>query len=182
MNFIQTYIKDLIYIEPSAYEDARGFFYESYNKEQFDIGIGKDVNFVQDNHSSSCKNVIRGIHLQKSPYAQGKLVRVVKGSILDIAIDLRKDSPTFMQYFSIELNESNKKQLWIPEGFGHAFLSLSDDANLVYKTTSFYNKDSEITIAWNDPDLKIKWPIKLGDIIISDKDKIGISIEDYIKY
>jgi len=117
---------------------------------------------------------LRGIHLQKSPHSQGKLVRVVSGSVLDYAIDLRKDSKTYLKYFSLELNTENNLQLWIPEGFGHAFLALTDNATVHYKTSNFYNKDSELTIRWDDPKININWPIDLSELIISDKDKAGI--------
>ena len=176
MKFNKTYINELFYIEPTLYEDERGYFYESYNKNIFDEYVGKDIKFVQDNHSCSSRDTIRGIHLQKDPYAQGKLVRVISGAILDIAIDLRKDSMTYLKYFAIELNETNKLQLYIPEGFGHAFLALADNSNLVYKSSNFYNKNSEVTIKWNDPSIAIDWPIQNDAILISDKDQNGINL------
>lgn len=169
-----TPIKDLFIIEPEIYNDSRGSFYESFNKKRFSELINKDINFVQDNQSCSKKNVLRGIHLQESPYSQGKLVRVVNGSIIDYAIDLRKNSSTYLEYFSLELNTKNNLQLWIPEGFGHAFLSLTDEAKVHYKTTDFYNKDSELTIRWDDPKINISWPLNNSEMIISDKDKSGI--------
>jgi dTDP-4-dehydrorhamnose 3,5-epimerase len=176
MEYKKTHIKDLFFIKPTVHQDLRGYFFESYNKNSFDQFAGKDIEFVQDNHSSSTKNTLRGIHLQKEPYAQGKLVRVIHGSVLDIAIDLRKESPTYLKYFSIELTAKNKLQLYIPEGFGHAFLALSDNANLAYKTTNFYKKDAEITIMWDDPLIGIDWPIAHEKLLISDKDKNGIYI------
>lgn len=176
MEYKKTHIKDLFFIKPTVHKDLRGYFFESYNKNSFDQFAGKDIEFVQDNHSCSTKNTLRGIHLQKEPYAQGKLVRVIYGSVLDIAIDLRKESPTYLKYFSIELTAKNKLQLYIPEGFGHAFLALSDNANLAYKTTNFYKKDSEITIMWDDPLIGIDWPIAHEKLLISDKDKNGIYI------
>ena len=169
-----TPIEDLFVIEPETYDDSRGSFFESFNKKKFSELINKDINFVQDNQSCSKKNVLRGIHLQKSPYSQGKLVRVVNGSIIDYAIDLRKNSKTYLEYFSLELNTKNNLQLWIPEGFGHAFLSLTDNAKVHYKATNFYNKDSELTIRWDDPKINISWPLNNSEMTISNKDKSGI--------
>ncbi|MAN35600.1 MAG: dTDP-4-dehydrorhamnose 3,5-epimerase [Candidatus Marinimicrobia bacterium] len=174
MKIYNTSIEDLKIIEPKIFNDSRGIFFESFNKEKFCRLLGKNIDFVQDNQSHSKKNVLRGIHLQKSPHSQGKLVRVVSGSVLDYAIDLRKDSKTYLKYFSLELNTENNLQLWIPEGFGHAFLALTDNATVHYKTSNFYNKDSELTIRWDDPKININWPIDLSELIISDKDKAGI--------
>ncbi len=174
MRIHKTPIKDLLIVEPETYGDSRGSFFESFNKKKFCKLLGKDIDFVQDNQSSSKKNVLRGIHLQKSPYSQGKLVRVVNGAITDYAIDLRKDSKSYLKYFSLELNTVNNLQLWIPEGFGHAFLALTDNATVHYKATNFYNRDSELTIRWNDPKINIDWMIKSSEMIISEKDKAGI--------
>ena len=174
MKINKTPIKDLLIVEPETYDDSRGSFFESFNKRKFCKFLGRDIDFVQDNQSLSKKNVLRGIHLQKSPYAQGKLVRVVNGAILDYAIDLRKESKTYLKYFSLELNVENKLQLWIPEGFGHAFLALTDNAIVHYKASDFYNKDSELTIRWDDPKININWPIESSKMIISEKDKAGI--------
>lgn len=174
MKIYNTSIEDLKIIEPKIFNDSRGIFFESFNKEKFCRLLGKNIDFVQDNQSHSKKNVLRGIHLQKSPHSQGKLVRVVSGSVLDYAIDLRKDSKTYLKYFSLELNTENNLQLWIPEGFGHAFLALTDNATVHYKTSNFYNKDSELTIRWDDPKININWPIDLSELIISHKDKAGI--------
>lgn len=174
MKIHKTPIKDLLIVEPETYDDSRGSFFESFNKKKFCRLLGRDIDFVQDNQSLSKKNVLRGIHLQKSPYSQGKLVRAVNGAILDYAIDLRKDSKTYLKYFSLELNIENNMQLWIPEGFGHAFLALTNNATVHYKATDFYNKDSELTIRWDDPKININWPIESSKMIISEKDKAGI--------
>jgi dTDP-4-dehydrorhamnose 3,5-epimerase len=174
MKILETPIEDLFIVEPEIYHDSRGSFFESFNEKKFCKLLGRDINFVQDNQSSSKKNVLRGIHLQKSPHSQGKLVRVVNGAIVDYAIDLRKDSKTYLKYFSLELNTENSLQLWIPEGFGHAFLALTDNATVHYKATNFYNKDSEITIRWDDPKINIDWMIESSEMIISNKDKLGI--------
>lgn len=176
MDIYETKLPGLIIIEPKVFDDERGFFYESYNKKVFDEMIGENINFLQDNHSSSKKGVLRGIHAQKEPYAQGKLVRVIQGTVIDYAIDLRKESSTYLEYFSIELSSNNKKQLWIPEGFGHAFFTISDNAQLAYKATNFYNKESEVTIMWDDPKIGIEWPEEVDTSLISFKDKSGIYV------
>lgn len=158
MKIIDSTIPDVKIIEPTIFGDERGFFYESYNKYQFDTAIGHSVNFVQDNHSKSSFGVLRGLHYQLTPYAQAKLVRCISGRVLDVAVDLRKSSPSFGKHFSIELNETNKLMLWIPRGFAHGFITISDSAEFVYKTDNPYHKASERCIKWNDPDLKISWP------------------------
>ena len=168
--FIATPIKDLVVIVPKVFEDNRGFFMESYNFRDFREN-GIDVIFVQDNHSKSKKGVLRGLHFQKK-HPQGKLVRVIKGKVFDVAVDLRKGSPTFGKWFGIELSAENKKQLYIPVGFAHGFLSLDDDTEFVYKCTDYYYPEDECGIAWNDPDLNIKWPLdEVKEVIISNKDK-----------
>ena len=168
MEIIKTDIPDLLIVKPKVFEDDRGYFFESYNKEEF-LKHGINQNFVQDNESKSGKGVLRGLHFQKPPFAQGKLVRVIKGAVLDVAVDLRKNSPTYGQWYSIELSESNKLMYWIPPGFAHGFLTLENDTIFFYKCTNFYNKESEGSIRWDDPDLNIKWGIK--NPILSGKDK-----------
>lgn len=176
MEIYETKLSGLMILEPKVFDDERGFFYESYNKKVFDEMIGKNINFLQDNHSSSKKGVLRGIHAQKEPFAQGKLVRVIQGTVIDYAIDLRQESRTYLEYFSIELSSDNKKQLWIPEGFGHAFFTISDNAQLAYKATNLYNKESEVTIMWDDPKIGIEWPEEVDTNLISFKDKSGIYV------
>jgi len=163
-------IPDVKLIEPDVFEDERGFFYESFNQQKLNEAIGKNIAFVQDNHSKSSKGVLRGLHYQDEPFAQGKLVRVIAGEVFDVAVDIRKNSPTYGQWVSEILSGDNKKQLWIPEGFAHGFLTLSDMAEFLYKTTDFYNKKAERLIHWNKNDFDIKWPI-LKNIILSDKDE-----------
>jgi dTDP-4-dehydrorhamnose 3,5-epimerase len=169
MNIIYTKIQGLYIIEPSIYNDNRGYFFESYNYNEFKEKIG-DIKFVQDNESKSVKGVLRGLHFQNPPYEQAKLVKVVKGEVFDVAVDLRKDSPTYGQYVSVILSENNHKQFFIPRGFAHGFLVLSDEAIFQYKCDNFYNKESEDGIAWDDKTINIDWP-KLNNIILSDKDK-----------
>ncbi|HET6769946.1 MAG TPA: dTDP-4-dehydrorhamnose 3,5-epimerase [Chitinophagaceae bacterium] len=169
MPFIQTTIPNLLVFEPKVFEDSRGYFFESFNLQTFNTaGIG--VNFVQDNQSSSQYGVIRGLHYQLKPYAQVKLIRVLTGSILDIAVDIRIGSPTFGEFFSIELSAENKKQLFIPAGFAHGFSVLSKQAEVFYKCDSFYRKESEAGILYNDPSLNIDWKIPKDKEIISEKD------------
>ena len=177
IEIIKTKIPDLFIIKPRVFEDHRGYFYESYNHEAFQKA-GIEEHFVQDNESKSTKGVLRGLHLQRPPHAQGKLVRVVQGSVLDVAVDLRKSSPTFGQWESIELTEKNKLMYWIPAGFAHGFVTLEDNTIFSYKCTSLYDKESEACILWNDPSLKIDW--KTEHPILSDKDKAGIPFRDFI--
>ena len=171
-NFTKTDIDDLLIIKPKVFEDTRGYFMETYNREEF-IKAGINVNFVQDNQSKSKKGVLRGLHFQtKNP--QGKLVRVIKGEVFDVAVDLRPKSKTFGNWYGLILSSENKFQFYIPENFAHGFLVLSDEAEFTYKCTNFYDKKSESGIIWNDPDLKINWPIDCvdGKVILSEKDKI----------
>jgi dTDP-4-dehydrorhamnose 3,5-epimerase len=157
MKVIPTAIPDVLVIEPKIFGDARGFFYESFNQKAFNEATGLNVNFVQDNHSRSTKGVLRGLHYQiEQP--QGKLVRVVRGAVFDVAVDIRKGSATFGQWVGIELSEDNHKQLWIPAGFAHGFLVTSDSAEFLYKTTDYYAPEYERCIAWNDPSVGIQWP------------------------
>jgi len=169
MEIIETKIKDLLIIKPDVFEDERGYFFESFNKEKFKA-LGLDLDFVQDNESKSQKNVLRGIHFQKPPFAQGKLVRVVKGAVLDVAVDLRANSKTYGQWEAVELSEENKLMYWIPPGFGHGFLTLRDDTVFTYKCTNEYNKESEGSLLWEDLDLNIDWHIAESPIL-SPKDQ-----------
>lgn len=164
-------IPDVVLFEPRVFADERGFFFESFNQRQFDQVIGHQVTFVQDNHSRSAKNVLRGLHYQiQQP--QGKLVRVLVGEVFDVAVDIRKSSPTFGQWAGEVLSAENKKQLWIPQGFAHGFVVLSDHAEFLYKTTEYYAPDFERCIAWNDPVIGILWPIQ-DEPRLSEKDKFG---------
>lgn len=171
MNVVRTAIPDVLILEPKVFGDARGFFFESYNESAFREATGLDVRFVQDNHSRSARNVLRGLHYQiKQP--QGKLVRCVAGEVYDVAVDLRRSSPTFGKWVGERLSADNKRMMWIPAGFAHAFLVLTESADFLYKTTDYYAPEHERTIAWNDPDLSIKWPLE-GDPVLSTKDKAG---------
>ena len=158
MNVIKTAIPDLLIFEPKVFGDDRGWFMESFNQKLFDEAAGRHVSFVQDNHSMSRKGVLRGLHFQRPPHAQGKLVRVVSGSVWDVAVDIRRSSPYFGKWAGVELSAENKRQFWIPPGFAHGFLTLSETAEFLYKTDSFYHAPSEGSIAWNDPQLAIEWP------------------------
>jgi dTDP-4-dehydrorhamnose 3,5-epimerase len=151
-------IPDVLLIEPQVFEDARGFFFESFRLNRFQEATSLKVNFVQDNHSKSSRGVLRGLHYQLPPHAQGKLVRVIEGEVLDIAVDIRKTSPTFGKYVAEILSSENKRQIWIPEGFAHGFLTLSESSEFLYKATDYYHKDSERCILWNDKTLNIEWP------------------------
>ena len=168
-------ISDVFLLEPSVFADARGFFFESFNQAQFEQAIGKTVHFVQDNHSRSVKNVLRGLHYQiRQP--QGKLVRVVQGKVFDVAVDLRKNSKTFGQWVGEVLSAENKRQLWIPEGFAHGFVVLSETAECLYKTTNYYAPAHERCILWNDASLQIAWPQGLQPIL-SAKDVLGVTLQ-----
>ena len=169
MKVISTSIPEVLIIEPTVYGDERGFFFESFNQSKFEQAIGRKVNFVQDNHSKSAKNVLRGLHYQIQQ-AQGKLVRVVQGEVFDVVVDIRKSSSTFGQWVGQILSAENKKQLWVPEGFAHGFVVLSDTAEFLYKTTDYYAPEFERSIAWNDPTIAIKWPL-LDAPILSAKDQ-----------
>jgi dTDP-4-dehydrorhamnose 3,5-epimerase len=170
MILIRTKINDLVLIQPDVFPDPRGYFFESFQKEKF-LALGIDAEFIQDNESMSGKGVLRGLHFQKPPFAQGKLVRVVCGSVLDVAVDLRKASKTYGKWESSLLSAKNKLMMWVPEGFAHGFLVLEDNTIFQYKCTNYYNKDSESGIIWNDPDLKIDWGINKP--IVSEKDLQG---------
>ena len=171
MNIEQTFIKDLVVLTPEVYKDERGYFFESYNQAKF---LQKEITyqFIQDNQSFSKRGVIRGLHLQINPYAQAKLVRVLQGEILDVAVDLRKQSPTYGQHFSVVLSAENKKQLMVPHGFAHGFSVLSETASVLYKVDQVYHKDSERGIRYDDPTLAIDWQLNPNEIIVSEKDLI----------
>ena len=171
MNIIKTGIPDVLLIEPIVFSDARGFFFESYNQKVWRERTGLKTTFVQDNHSRSEKNVLRGLHYQIS-HPQGKLVHVAQGAVFDVAVDLRKSSPSFGRWVGVELSADNHRQLWIPEGFAHGFLVLSDTAEFLYKTTDYWAPEYERTIIWNDPDLAISWPFK-EQPVLSAKDAQG---------
>jgi len=166
----ETNLEGCFIIKPKVIQDKRGYFLESFNQAVFKEGLNRDINFVQDNESYSSKGVLRGLHYQKGDYAQAKLVRVIKGKILDVVVDLRADSPTFSKHMSIELSEDNKTQLFIPRGFAHGFLVLSDTAIFSYKCDNFYNKASEGGIIYNDKDLNIDWKLDEKEFIVSEKD------------
>ena len=166
----ETKLKDCFILEPKVFQDGRGYFFESFNQNTFNKLTGKSVSFIQDNESFSSKGVLRGLHYQLGEYAQAKLVRVIKGKVLDVAVDVRKDSPTFGEYISLELSEDNKQQLFIPRGFAHGFIVLSDTAIFSYKCDNFYNKESEGGIIYNDASLKIDWKLNGNEFIISEKD------------
>ena len=173
MVFTETAIKGVWTIDPKVFSDSRGYFFESWKRETFEAHIGK-VEFVQENESQSSYGVLRGLHYQKGSYAQAKLVRVVKGNVLDVAVDLRKSSPTFGKHVMVELSSDNKRQLFIPRGFAHGFLVLSQEAIFTYKVDNVYAPQQEASIRWDDPFLSIPWPINMSDVISSEKDKAGV--------
>ncbi len=182
MKLTQTVIPDVVLIEPTVYEDERGWFLESFNERCFHaelhkLGLPIPRPFVQDNHSYSRKGVLRGLHFQREPHAQGKLVRVVSGADFDVAVDIRRDSPTFGKWVGVELNAQNKLMQWIPEGFAHGFLSKTDNTEVLYKTTEYYVKECESSIRWDDSWLSISWPVS-GALCISKKDRDSKNMED----
>ena len=170
MKITPTDIADVLVIEPKVFGDTRGFFLESFNQRTFNDAVGTEVQFVQDNHSRSARGVLRGLHFQHPPHAQGKLVRVTQGSVFDVAVDIRKDSPTFGRWVGVELSGENHKQMWIPAGLAHGFLVTSDSADFVYKTTDYYAPQAEGCIRWDDPAVGIEWPNSGVPIVISGKD------------
>ncbi|OOG44649.1 dTDP-4-dehydrorhamnose 3,5-epimerase [Polaromonas sp. A23] len=177
MKVIPTAISDVLIIEPRVFGDSRGFFFESFNKRAFRDATGLDPDFVQDNHSRSARGVLRGLHYQiKQP--QGKLVRVISGAVFDVAVDLRKSSANFGEWVGVELSEANQRQLWVPPGFAHGFLALSESADFLYKTTDYYAPAYERCIVWNDPELNIRWPLAEGIPEVSQKDNKGLSLHD----
>ena len=177
MNVIKTAIEGVFILEPRLFEDARGYFFESFNQREFEEKVGKTV-FVQDNESKSTYGVVRGLHIQKPPYTQSKLVRVVKGAVLDVAVDVRKGSPTFGQHVAVELTGENHRQFFIPRGFLHGFSVLSEEVVFQYKCDNFYAPASEGAVAWDDPDLGIDWRIPADKVILSEKDKHHPRLKD----
>lgn len=182
MQFIPLSIPDVVLIEPKVFGDDRGFFYESFSQRLFNEAVGREVEFVQDNHSKSSKGVLRGLHYQLPPYAQGKLVRCTRGAVFDVAVDIRKNSPTFGQWVGEILSEENKKQLWVPEGFAHGFVTLTETAEFLYKTTNYYAPQAEGSIRWDDATLAIDW--KLDGIIpqLSGKDQQAPLFKDAVYF
>jgi dTDP-4-dehydrorhamnose 3,5-epimerase len=178
MKFSRAEIPDIIIIEPDIFTDERGYFFESFKQNDLNHFLGFDINFCQDNESKSTYGVLRGLHYQESPFAQAKLVRVIQGSVLDVAVDIRKDSSTFGKHVAIELNDQNKRQLFIPRGFAHGFVVLSETAIFSYKVDNYYNREFDRGIAFDDPALEINWKLKKSDILISDKDINQPSFED----
>ncbi|MGL2962647.1 dTDP-4-dehydrorhamnose 3,5-epimerase [Flavobacterium sp. RSB2_4_14] len=176
MNFIPTKLEGCFVIEPKVIQDERGYFMESFNENTFQNGIGQKIHFVQDNQSFSSKGVLRGLHYQTGEHAQAKLVRVLQGEVLDVAVDIRPNSPTFGQYESVVLSGENQKQFFVPRGFAHGFLVLSDTATFFYKCDNFYNKESEGGIIYNDKSINIDWEFPLEKLIISEKDKVQPTI------
>lgn len=172
-----TALPEVLRIEPRVHTDERGFFYESFNQRAFQQATGLDPNFVQDNHSRSVRGVLRGLHYQLPPHAQGKLVRVVRGTVFDVAVDIRRASPTFGRWVGEELSEDNHRQLWIPPGFAHGFLVLSDVADVLYKTTDYYAPDHARCMAWNDPDVDVAWPEIGAEFVLSNKDMAALSLQ-----
>lgn len=178
MKFTETKLKGCFILEPNIIGDERGYFMESFNEKTFNKGIGQDVHFVQDNQSFSSKGVLRGLHYQTGEHAQAKLVRVLQGEVIDVAVDIRPNSPTFGQYEAVFLSEENKKQFFVPRGFAHGFLVLSETATFFYKCDNFYNKESEGGIIFNDTSLNIDWNFQDFDLIISEKDKVLPTLEN----
>lgn len=176
MEVLTTFIEGLLVLKPKVFMDERGYFFESYNQNVLKAA-GIDHVFLQDNESLSSKGVLRGLHFQKPPHAQGKLVRVVKGKVLDVAVDIRKNSATYGKYFSIELSGENKWMFWIPPGFAHGFVTLENDTVFSYKCTDLYHKESEGGLIWNDPELNIQWGV--NDPIVSEKDKLGMLLNEF---
>ena len=181
MKYVEASIKGVWIIEPKVFSDPRGYFFESWKLSDFEEHIGK-VEFIQDNESKSSYGVLRGLHYQTGDHAQAKLVRVIKGKVVDVAVDIRKSSPTFGQHVAVELSEENKRQLFIPRGFAHGFLVLSEEAIFTYKVDNTYAPAHEASIRWNDPDINIQWPIDPKDIITSEKDLKGKSLSEAILF
>ena len=177
MDYKQTEIKGVYIIEPHVFNDARGYFFEAWKNEEFQRYVGK-INFIQDNESKSSYGVLRGLHYQKGEYSQAKLVRVIKGKVLDVAVDIRKSSPTFGKYVMVELSDENKRQFFIPRGFAHGFLVLSEEAIFTYKVDNVYAPQHEASIRWNDEYIHIEWPIETKDVLTSEKDLKASSLKD----
>lgn len=183
MKLVPTALPGVVIVEPQVFADDRGWFTESFNEAGFHaalagLGLPAPRAFVQDNHSCSRRNVLRGLHFQHAPHAQGKLVRVVQGAAFDVAVDIRRDSPTFGRWAGAELSAANKRQLWIPEGFAHGFVALEDETHFLYKTTDYYDRASEGAILWSDADLAIAWPGDRGRFIVSEKDALAPRLRD----
>jgi len=178
MKIRSTALPDILVFEPSIHHDERGFFLESWNQREFDRVLGRSVRFVQDNHSRSHRGVLRGLHFQIDPAAQAKLVTVMSGRIFDVAVDLRRHSPSYGKWLGEELCGDERCALWIPEGFAHGFLVLSETADVLYKTTSFYSSNHERCIRWDDPELAIEWPMKRSQVVVSHKDGVGMSWQE----
>lgn len=178
MQAIKTAIPEVIIIEPKVFSDSRGFFYESFNQKAFNAAIGQDICFVQDNHSKSAQKVLRGLHYQLPPHAQGKLVSVVQGAVIDVSVDIRRGSKTFGQHVAIELSAENKRQLWIPAGFAHGFMVLSETAEFLYKTTDYYAPEFERNIRWDDPALGIDWRLNGATPLLSAKDQQAVPLSE----
>lgn len=177
MDIQKTPLSDLLVFTPVVHKDARGVFFESFNDAKFRAATGRIINFVQDNQSLSYRGALRGLHYQIGDYAQAKFVRVVKGTIYDVCVDLRHSSPTFGKWFGIEMSAENKKQLWIPEGFAHGFITLSEESDVLYKVASPFAPDHQACLKWDDPTVNIEWPLS-GDPILSDKDRVGLAFKD----
>lgn len=182
MNIITTHIEGVLIVEPRVFGDKRGYFFESFSERDFAAATGLDVKFVQDNESRSRKGVLRGLHFQREPYQQAKLVRVVQGRVLDVAVDIRKGSPTFGEYVATELSGENHRQMFIPKGFAHGYVVLENDTVFQYKCDEFYHPDAEGGIAWNDPQIGIEWPIGPDEIILSEKDKDRPLLNDICEF
>jgi len=178
MQVTRTELEGVLILEPQVFGDERGFFMETFNQHAFDAAIGRHVTFVQDNHSRSGRGVLRGLHYQVAPHAQGKLVRVTQGSIFDVAVDLRRSSATFAHWVAIELSARNRRQLWIPAGFAHGFAVLGEEAEVLYKTSAYYHAASEISLRWDDPVLAIDWPAAAGPHVLSAKDAVARPFAD----
>ena len=177
MQAVKTTIDGVLVLEPRVFGDARGFFYESYNRQAFAAATGLDVDFVQDNHSKSVRDVLRGLHFQLAPHAQGKLVRVIHGEVFDVAVDIRKDSPTYGRWHGEILSAENRKQMWIPPGLAHGFLVLSEAAEFLYKTTDYYAPEMERCLRWDDPRVNIAWPLNGRPPQLSAKDMQGLALD-----
>jgi dTDP-4-dehydrorhamnose 3,5-epimerase len=178
MRITPTALPEVLILEPMVFGDSRGFFMESYNRRAFNEAVGYDVEFVQDNHSRSTRGVLRGLHYQLPPHAQGKLVRVVQGAVFDVAVDVRRGSPNFGQWEGVEINAENQRQLWIPPGFAHGFLVLSETADFLYKTTEYYEPAAERAVRWDDPEIGIRWPALPSPPTLSGRDSVAPSLRD----
>ncbi|MFD3245898.1 dTDP-4-dehydrorhamnose 3,5-epimerase [Rahnella aquatilis] len=178
MNVIKTEIPDVLIFEPKVFGDERGFFYESFNEKIFEEAIGRKVDFIQDNHSKSSYGVLRGLHFQLPPFAQAKLVRCIVGEVFDVAVDIRKNSSTFGKWVGVNLSAENKRQLWIPEGFAHGFLVLSETAEFVYKTTNYYSPEHDRSVLWCDDEINISWPNINQEFMLSDKDRRAAKLKN----